>query len=174
MSRRVYKLKLNQAKFDEVYKEFQHKVNKSNGEMNGKKIELSDIADNYKFSLHHDIEDVSGELFKDGHYAQSVFEACKKVINKVKELAPEVDASSDYGRMGKIFNPENPVIKFNNLQNQSEVDEQKGFMHLFLGLVMIRNFKGHENVNLNDAGRAFEYLTLTSLLISKLDERIIE
>ena len=33
--------------------------------------------------------------------------------------------------MEKAFSPSNPILKFNNLANQSDKDEQKGFMKMF-------------------------------------------
>ena len=37
--------------------------------------------------------------------------------------------------MERVFGPGNPVLKFNDLQTQSDRDEQKGFMMLFSGAV---------------------------------------
>jgi len=65
----------------------------------------------------------------------------------------------------------NPKLKFNGLANQSEKDEQEGFMHLFAGLMHgVRNPKGHEIANLKDPYRTLEYLGFISLLFRKLDE----
>ena len=74
--------------------------------------------------------------------------------------------------MVKVFGCENqvPIIKFNNLSNLEEKDEQKGIMYLYKGIVGIRNRKTHDNVTLEDSNRAIEYLTLASLLINLFEE----
>lgn len=73
--------------------------------------------------------------------------------------------------MLSAFSVCNPKLKFNQLQNQSDKDEQEGFMHIFAGLMQgIRNPKGHEIVNFNDPYRALEHLGFISLLFRKLDE----
>jgi hypothetical protein len=46
--------------------------------------------------------------------------------------------------MEKAFSPSNPVLKFNDLSDQSDRDEQKGFMMLFYGAVSgLRNPRAH-------------------------------
>ena len=109
------------------------------------------------------------KLFIGKHYSQAIFEACKSLNKRVQEL-------SKSNRDGKslmldVFSVNNPKLKFSGLSNQSEKDEQEGFMHLFAGLMHgIRNPKGHEIVNLRDPYRALEYLGFISLLFRKLDE----
>ncbi len=128
----------------------------------------------WKYDLHNEIKSVSQKLMEDKHYPQAVEEAFKRVIKEVKEIVKdktgrELDGDS---LMNFAFGCERqkPVIKFNSLQTREEKDEQKGIMCLFKGIVGIRNRKAHENVNLDDPQRAFEYLALASLLMRLLDE----
>lgn len=73
--------------------------------------------------------------------------------------------------MQHIFTPNNPVIQLNKLRDQSDLDEQEGFMHIFAGVMQgIRNPKGHEIISLKDPIRALEYLSLISLLFRRLDD----
>ncbi len=126
--------------------------------------------DYFKFlNIHPEIEEVSKALFEDGHYAQAIFEAFKRVNNMVKEKA---DRQED-GRtlMLKVFSPNAPILKFNELLNQSERDEQEGFMYLFAGAITgIRNPKAHENIKQKDKQRAIEYLVFASFLCKRLAE----
>ncbi|MBR0994519.1 TIGR02391 family protein [Bradyrhizobium japonicum] len=44
----------------------------------------------------------------------------------------EIDGTS---LMERAFSPSNPILKFNDLSDQSDKDEQKGFMMMFSGAV---------------------------------------
>lgn len=122
-------------------------------------------------NLHPEVKKVSKGLFDDGHYSQAILEAYKAVVNAVK------DVSGVKNRDGKplmefVFSINNPVIKLNNLQSQSEIDEQTGMMLLFSGAALgIRNPKAHDYVVQKDPIRTLEYLNFASLLLKRLDER---
>lgn len=119
--------------------------------------------------LHRMVVSSSKKLFINKHYSQAIFEACKLLNKKVQELA----GSSLDGKqlMLTVFSINNPKLKLNSLQNQSDQDEQEGFMHIFAGLMQgVRNPKGHEIINLKDPHRALEYLGFISLLFRRLDE----
>ncbi len=76
--------------------------------------------------------------------------------------------------MGDVFNPSSPVIKLNSLLDQTERNEQEGFMHLFMGAMLgIRNPKSHDLVDQRDPYRTFEYLAFASLLARRIDEGIV-
>jgi uncharacterized protein (TIGR02391 family) len=60
-------------------------------------------------------------------------------------------------------------LKFNDLADQSERDEQKGFMMLFNGAVAgIRNPRAHKLIK-DDPERALEFIAFVSLLAKLLD-----
>jgi uncharacterized protein (TIGR02391 family) len=123
----------------------------------------------YPYAFHPEIERVSGRLFRDGHYKQAAFEAYVRVITSVKE-ATGIDDDGD-SLMNLAFGAEKrlPIIRVNELQTQSELDEQKGFMFLYKGIVGLRNAKAHSNTLFNDPSRAHEYLALASLLMRILE-----
>jgi uncharacterized protein (TIGR02391 family) len=126
------------------------------------------------YQLHPEITKVSRKLLDDGHFAPAVEEAFKRVINEVKaHMARKGEETYDGGAslMGHAFGIDNrtPPIKFNPLTSPEEEDEQRGIMHLFMGIVGIRNMKAHLNVVLDSPERAVEYLGLASLLMRLLD-----
>jgi uncharacterized protein (TIGR02391 family) len=124
-------------------------------------------AGQYRFHL--EIERVSGDLFRDGHYKQAALEAYIRVIEEVKRRSGlGLDGDS---LMNQAFGCDNriPAFKFNNLSTDAEKDEQKGFMFLFKGIVGLRNSKAHSNRLFNDPSRAHEYLALASLLMRVLE-----
>jgi uncharacterized protein (TIGR02391 family) len=119
--------------------------------------------------FHSAIAQVSGQLFRDGHYKQAALEAYIRVIDEVKRKSGLVlDGDS---LVNRAFGCENqtPVIQFNTLQTDAERDEQKGIMFLFKGIVGLRNSKAHSNRLFNDPRRAHEYLALASLLMRLLE-----
>ena len=71
--------------------------------------------------------------------------------------------------MERAFNPTTPVLKFNDLQNQTDRDEQKGFMMLFSGAVVgLRNPRAHTLIR-DDPERALEFIAFVSLLAKFVD-----
>lgn len=128
----------------------------------------SNLFSDRKF--HGSIIFASKRLFIDGHYSQAIFESCKLLNNKVQEISGlTIDGKT---LMQQAFSPNNPKIKLNDLDTQSDKDEQEGFMHLFAGTMHgIRNPKGHEVINLKDPYKALDYLSFLSLLFKRLDER---
>jgi uncharacterized protein (TIGR02391 family) len=123
--------------------------------------------------FHPLIIEVSRSLFETGHYASAILEAFKAVNNFIKE---KTSMTSIDGRdlMAKAFKKEAPMIKLNALRTQSDIDEQEGFMFLFMGAIVgIRNPKAHDNVIQTDPYRTLEYLSLASLLLKRAEEGTI-
>jgi len=129
-------------------------------------------------NLHPKVKEVSESLFKDGHYAQAIFEAFKAVNNYVKDKSGRNDLDgkslmdqvfSFAERDGKIT--KKPTLQLNDLQTDTDKDEQRGFQFLFGGAMMgIRNPKAHDRVIQKDPFKTFEYLSFASLLFKRLDE----
>ncbi|TPI24577.1 TIGR02391 family protein [Mesorhizobium sp. B3-1-6] len=118
--------------------------------------------------LHPEIARVANKLYRDGHYANAV-EAAVKALNGLVRFRSglEFDGTT---LMERTFSPSNPVLKFNGLHDQSDKDEQKGFMQLFSGAVSgLRNPRAHGFIN-DDAERALEFIAFVSLLAKLLDE----
>jgi uncharacterized protein (TIGR02391 family) len=124
-------------------------------------------ADAYRF--HPEIERVSGQLYRDGHYRDAALTGYIRVIEEVKARSGLPLEGEPL--MNRVFgcDKQTPVIQVNALSSQAEVDEQKGFMNLFKGLVGLRNLKAHSVVLFNDPHRAHDYLALASLLMRILE-----
>ncbi len=123
--------------------------------------------DQYRF--HPDIERHSGHLLRDGHYKQAALEAYICVIEAVKAksglpLDGDPLMNQAFGCDGRV-----PIIQVNDLRTGADRDEQRGFLHLFKGVVGLRNLKAHSNRLFNDPARAHEYLALSSLLLRILE-----
>ena len=137
--------------------------------------QLNDLAppsattaqDQYKF--HSEIERVSGELYRTGHFKSAALEAYIRVIEQVK-IVSKIPEDGD-SLMNKAFacDKVTPVIQFNSLSTEAEKDEQRGFLFLFKGVVGLRNSKAHSNALFNDPLRGHDYLALASLLMRVLE-----
>ena len=139
---------------------------------------LLDLAHAYDFDLsadivikfHPKVNEVSLDLFKNKHYGEAIFEAVKALNNYVKNKAKITDKDLS-GAMAKAFDENNPIIKLNDLNTQSDLDEQKGFKLLFMGTMTgIRNPKAHENIKQYDRSKTIEYLASISLLFRRTEE----
>jgi len=120
-------------------------------------------------NIHSRIAGVSHDLYSDGHYGNAVFDASKALINYVKERSGcyNLDGAP---LMRKVFSRKNPILAFNTLKDQSDLDEQEGMMHLYEGAVLaIRNPRGHTFVD-DSPERALQYIGLLSMLANRLEE----
>ncbi len=122
--------------------------------------------------LHPRIDRVSRATFEDGHYAEAIRNAFKEVIVTAREVSGLRDLDGKK-LMDQAFSVTNPKIKLNNLVTQSEKDEQQSFLLMFGGAALgIRNPKAQDTVQQNDPYQALEYLSIASLLLKKIDERV--
>lgn len=120
-----------------------------------------------KMQFHTQVVRVSRELFKDGHYRDAIYRAFVEVNNFVKLRAKSrLDGKK---LMSTVFSPDNPIIKLNPLETQTDKDEQEGFMFLFMGAIQgIRNPKAHENIIQNNPYIALKLIGFASLLMETI------
>jgi uncharacterized protein (TIGR02391 family) len=118
--------------------------------------------------LHTEIARAGGRLYRDGHYANAVEDAVK-ALNDLVRLRSGVAHLDGSKLMEHVFSPKNPVIRFNALADDSDRDEQRGYMMLFSGSVAgLRNPRAHKLIQ-DDAERALEFIAFVSLLAKLLD-----
>lgn len=122
-----------------------------------------------RLNLHPRILEVSRDLFLDGYHWEAVFAASKAVVNYVKERSGRHDLDGA-PLVRAVFSRKDPILAFNDLSDQTDLDEQEGMMHLFEGAVLgIRNPGGHSFPE-GPEQRAVEYISLLSLLAYRLQE----
>jgi len=120
-------------------------------------------------NLHSRIAEVCRDLYHDQHYADAVFNASKALVNYVKEKSGKFDLDGA-PLMRTVFSKNAPILAFNDLMDQSDLDEQEGMMHLFEGAVLaLRNPRGH-SFRYDTPERALEYISLLSMLANRLAE----
>jgi uncharacterized protein (TIGR02391 family) len=117
--------------------------------------------------LHPEIAREASSLYRDGHYANAIEDAVKALNAYVRYRSGEtLDGTS---LMQKVFSPNAPILRFNDMQDQSDKDEQQGFMMLFTGAVAgLRNPRAHKLIK-DDPERALEFIAFVSLLAKLLD-----
>jgi uncharacterized protein (TIGR02391 family) len=72
--------------------------------------------------------------------------------------------------MMQAFDEKNPVLKLNAMLTESEVDEQKGFRHIFAGAQSgIRNPRGHDMDTGDGPDLCLDHLSVASVLLRTLD-----
>jgi uncharacterized protein (TIGR02391 family) len=121
-----------------------------------------------RLNLHPRILAVSQDRFHDGYPWDAVFAASKALVNYVKERSNRnLDGAV---LMREVFSKKDPILAFNELKDQTDLDEQEGMMHLFEGAVQaIRNPGGHAFPE-GPEQRAIEYIFLLSLLAYRVQE----
>jgi uncharacterized protein (TIGR02391 family) len=121
-----------------------------------------------ELDIHPEIESAIGELFRNGHYANAVEDACKVLDQLVKKKSSRSDLSGTK-LMQAVFSPNKPVLRFNDLKNQTDLDQQQGMMFLYSGAMLaLRNPRAHELIQ-DDPEKALEYIGFLSLLAKSLD-----
>jgi hypothetical protein len=76
-----------------------------------------------RLNLHPRILDVTRDLFMDGHHWDAVFAGSKALLNYIKERSGRHDLDGAQ-LVRTVFSRSNPVLKFNGLANQTDMDEQ--------------------------------------------------
>ncbi|CAE6802814.1 hypothetical protein R75461_05269 [Paraburkholderia nemoris] len=118
--------------------------------------------------LHPDIASECSQLFENGHYSAAVETACKVLEMLVQRRSLKNDLSGT-ALMRTVFSLKSPILRYNELQTESEKSEQEGMMHLFEGAVMaLRNPRAHGLVT-DHPERTVEYLSFLSMLAKSLD-----
>jgi uncharacterized protein (TIGR02391 family) len=109
-----------------------------------------------------------GPLFRDGHYANAIEDACK-VLDLLVKLRSGRDDLSGTELMQTVFSERNPVLKFNDGVTDTDRSEQKGMMFLYAGTMLaLRNPRAH-GFRPDDAGTAIQVISFINFLISALN-----
>jgi uncharacterized protein (TIGR02391 family) len=123
----------------------------------------------HQYVLHSEIERVSGQVYRDGHYREAALIAYIRVIEEVRLRSGLHDDGDPLMNRAFGFQNQTPVIQFNDLVTDAEKDEQRGIMFLFKGIVGLRNAKAHSIALFDDPHRGHDYLALASLLMRLLE-----
>jgi uncharacterized protein (TIGR02391 family) len=119
-------------------------------------------------NIHPGLPAIVRELFDDGHYAQSTFEAYKFIDKEIQRHSNSI--KTGFALMMEALPATGPKIQLTPLKTNTEIDEQKGYQFIFAGSVLaIRNPRGHEHI-IDSPDRCLDHLSLASLLLRRLEE----
>jgi len=124
--------------------------------------------------IHPRISALAKPRFYSGFFADAVESSFKEINDIIKGIVlektgKEIDGSS---LMTTAFSINNPVIKLNQLESETDRNIQLGYMQILAGsMTGIRNPKAHANLN-PDKKRTLHLISLASLLMYKIDERL--
>jgi len=112
----------------------------------------------------------TNKLFKDGHHARAVEEAYKLLDNTVKKQAGMSESNLTGAKlMEEVFSVSNPKLCLNAISNQSERNEQVGYMMICSGCMTgIRNPRAHESDWEDTEERALQLLSFANHLIERV------
>lgn len=125
-----------------------------------------------RLELHEALKDDISEMFRDGHFNESVRKALERFERRIQ------DATNDHKThgqqlMAKAFNKNNPKMPINPLKTANDESEQEGFMHLTMGAMAgMRNLYSHGDVEQMSAMDAIERLAFISLLFKRIDKAL--
>jgi uncharacterized protein (TIGR02391 family) len=118
--------------------------------------------------LHPRIRDAAEELYRDSHYRNAILDAALALMNLVKEKSRR-HGLDGVALMRTVFSKNAPVLAFNDLADQSDLDEQEGLMHLFEGAMLaFRNPRAHDLAP-DTPEYALECIGFLSMLAKKVD-----
>jgi uncharacterized protein (TIGR02391 family) len=119
--------------------------------------------------LHPEIARAASELYLNGHYANAIEDAVK-ALNAFVRLRSGVEDRDGDALMSFVFSVKDPILAFNELKDENDRNEQKGFMMMLSGAVAgLRNPRAHRLVQ-DDPERALEFIAFVSLLAKLVDE----
>lgn len=151
------------ATIEAIISEFEEDLAGDNGENRESQV----IAAYQGLELHPAIQEAASALYLDGHYAQAVEDAVKALNNVVRLKSGLMEDGNRL--MNEAFKRNDPVLAFNELQDENDLSEQEGYMFMFKGAVSgLRNPRAHRLVS-DDPERALEFIAYVSLL-AKLAE----
>jgi uncharacterized protein (TIGR02391 family) len=119
-------------------------------------------------NIHSEIIKAIGKLFEDGHYANAIEDACKilEMFVQMRSMRPDLSGTD---LMMKVFSPNNPILKFNDLKNETDLSEQQGMMFLYAGAISaFRNPRAH-GIKVDEPENALDIILFISLLLKSLD-----
>lgn len=105
------------------------------------------------------------------NYFHAVFEATKSVADKIRQRTGLTDDGNTL--VVSAFSVSNPILKINDLSNETKKSEQKGFSNLLIGFFgMFRNTTAHApkiHWKINELD-ALDIMTMASMLHRRIDD----
>lgn len=125
--------------------------------------------------LHARIRALAQPRFEAGFFGDAVEASFKEVNDTMKRIVIEVDGRELDGAslMTTALSVQNPIVRLSMLESETDRNIQQGYMQIFAGsMTGIRNPKAHGNLT-PDSSKALHLIALASLLMFKIDQRVV-
>jgi len=110
------------------------------------------------------------ELFRNGHFNESVRKAAERFEVRVQELSGLTDIGKDL--MAKALRLDNPRVRLNSLSTDNERGIQEGYQFLTMGMIRaIRNIFSHGDEEQRAPEEAYEMLLFLNWLFRQLPRK---
>ena len=107
------------------------------------------------------------QLFKDGHYNESVRKAAERFEKEIQDRTGFTEIGKQL--MGKVFSGASPTIPLSNLSTENEKNIQEGYQLIAMGMMMaLRNIFSHGDENAREPEEAYEMLLFLNWLFRLL------
>lgn len=107
------------------------------------------------------------ELFRNGHYNESVRKVCERFEVSVQQLSGQTDSGKSL--MSRVFNLNAPIVKLNPLSTDNEKGIQEGYMYMTMGTMRaIRNIFSHGDEHQRSPEECYEMLLFLNWLFKFL------
>lgn len=119
--------------------------------------------------LHPSIRAAALRHYHAGDYRNAVLDAVTALFDLLRSKTGLAIDGDDL--CNRAFSPNRPVLIFSELETESGLNDQRGFMDIFKGFYRgVRNPKAHSLIHDLDALKAAQHLVLASLLARRVDE----
>lgn len=107
------------------------------------------------------------QLFKNGHFNESVRKACERFEVKVQSISGLTEIGKSL--MSKCFGLNSTIIPLNSLSTDNEIGIQEGYQFMSMGVMRgIRNIFSHGDANQKPPEECYEMLLFVNWLFRQL------
>lgn len=133
----------------------------------GEEREQRDLG--FEQLLHPVIVEHAYQLYRNDHLREAVLNAVTAVYDLIRA---RTGSEEDGDRLiGQVMSPNDPMIILSEVDSDSGLNDQKGFMQIYKGVYQgIRNPKAHSLDHDLTPEKAAQYLVFASLLARRIDE----
>lgn len=157
------------AEFCEAVKEKRLRV-----KTESQKTEISMLSTIWPM-IHPNISNVVKKLMLNKHYESAVTTSVKLLENYIRDIYKGQTGKDMNGvpLMQNIFNPNNPVLRFEDINSQSGKDLQDGYRQIFVGVQLgIRNPYSHDTDRKPTEHEALHIIVMISHLMYMADKAV--
>ena len=127
------------------------------------------VAMGYVPYLHPFIHRGCSKLLEDGHFAQTIEESVKAVMQYLRDATGLTTDGAEL--VNQAFSLKSPFLALGDLEDETTRNEQVGLMDMIKGFIKgVRHPLAHTQGRQESFQRAFEYVVFASILCRRIDD----